>query len=621
MSSIPLLCSIDVGTTSTRVILFTENGEEITKHQIEYSTSAKEGSKRNSPTIFSNEGIALEIGKDGHVQVEEDHMGPTLSFPQPGWVECDPCHILANVLECLAACLMRLEISNSEEPLDGSSPTVYHVAAIGIANMRETTIIWSKRTGRPLHNGIVWNDTRTLNLMNQLNSVVPEDIRAMLQERSGCPISTYFSSLKWTWLYENIPEIQQSYESGECDLMFGTIDTWLIYNITKEKSFLTDITNASRTSFMNLETKDYDEALLEFWRVDTTKINLPKIVPSCYDFGTFQLPDLKHIGYQRKVLSQDAEEIIMRLLAGVPITGCLGDQSASLVGQLAFQKGDAKCTYGTGAFLLYNTGNKKLVSKHGAVTTVGYWFPDLDPSIDGKDSVSPHYCLEGSIAVAGACVQWLSDNLKLIYSSSHIGPLAAQAPTSAGVVFVPAFSGLFAPYWNPRTTGTIFGLTQYSKASHIARAAIEGVCFQVRAILRAMVSDAGRSSDFLDHAELQDKNNPLNTLHVDGGMSQSDVVMQIQADLLGPCVSVVRSDNAECTALGSAIAAGLHKKVGVWKSLKDVTEKLNGKSDESNMFVAQLDDEKRHHMWNRWEKAISRAKDWLDDETEQPQIT
>ncbi|KAH3668308.1 hypothetical protein OGAPHI_002062 [Ogataea philodendri] len=623
MTSVPLICSIDIGTTSTRVILFTDSGEEVTKHQIEYSTSAKEGSKRNSPTIFSNEGIPLDIGEGGHVKVEEDHhAGPTLSFPEPGWVECDPCHILANVLECLGACLTQLEISNSEEPLDGSSPTVYHVAAIGIANMRETTIIWSKKTGRPLHNGIVWNDTRTLSLMNNLNANVPVSIRREIQERAGCPISTYFSALKWTWLYQNVPLIRNAYESGEGDLMFGTVDTWLIYNITREKSFMTDITNASRTSFMNLQTKNYDEQLLEFWGVDPNKMHLPEIVPSSHNFGTFELRDLKEIGYNRHVLSEDEANIVSKYLRNVPITGCLGDQSASLVGQLAFHKGDAKCTYGTGAFLLYNTGDTQLVSEHGAVTTVGYWFPELDESVDGPKCAEPHFCLEGSIAVAGSCVQWLRDNLKLIYSASHIGPLAAQAPTSAGVVFVPAFSGLFAPYWNAQTTGTIFGLTQYSKATHIARAAIEGVCFQVRAILNAMVSDASSSHEFLAKASQHHRENPLNTLHVDGGMSQSDVVMQIQADILGPSVSVVRSHNAECTALGSAIAAGLHKDVKIWESLEHVKKKLGGDTNGPNMYVAQLEDAKREKMWRLWERAISRARDWLeDDEDEDVEIT
>ncbi|GME92418.1 unnamed protein product [Ambrosiozyma monospora] len=484
--------------------------------------------------------------------------------------------------------------------------------------MRETVIIWSKKTGRPLYNGVVWNDTRTLDHVNHLQADTPEDIKDDLKKRTGCPISTYFSAFKWKWLYENVPAIKASYDSGDKDLMFGTVDTWLIYNLTREKSFVTDMSNASRTYLMNLETRDYDDVLLNFSNIDKSKINLPKIVPSSYQFGSFSFPDIKKLGYAHSHVDQDQLVLLKRQFEGVPITGCLGDQSSSLVGQMAFRRGDAKCTYGTGAFLLYNTGSEKLISEHGAVTTVGYWFDHLDPKVDGEQCYQPQFCLEGSIAVAGSCIQWLRDNLKLIDKASDIGPLAATAKTSGGVVFVPAFSGLFAPYWDSKTTGTIFGLTQYSTAAHIARAAIEGVCFQVRAILQAMISDAGQSSDFLD---IDDDNSCpiggglLRTLHVDGGMSKSNTVMQIQADFLGHCVTVARSPNAECTAFGAAIAAGIHPDVGVYESLKDV-EKAVSESESykggAASFCATMKNKERKKALKLWQRAVERAMHWLE---------
>ncbi|OWB58264.1 hypothetical protein B5S28_g4273 [[Candida] boidinii] len=782
----PLVASIDVGTTSTRVILFDKYGNDITKYQIEYSTSAQLGSKRNSPNIFSNEGIAIK--ETENLEIEENSKKPTLSFPKPGWVECDPNHILANVVQCLGICMINLEIINSEISLDKSYTDLnmlnmtaidngefplYEVKSIGIANMRETTLIWSKKTGKPYYNGIVWNDTRTLNLMKDLNNNTPIEIKDKIKNICGCPISTYFSALKWLWLYNNVDEIKLAYDKDgeeESDLMFGTIDTWLIYNLTKQNSFMTDITNASRTCFMNLETKDYDDFLLNFWNIDKKRINLPEIKPSSHNFGNFKFPSILNDDYIKKFITIEAKDIIINRLNDIPITGCLGDQSASLVGQLALKKGSAKCTYGTGAFLLYNIGSDKIISQHGCVTTVGYWFEGLDESVDGESSSKPQYCLEGSTAVAGSIVQWLRDNLKIIDKTSDIGPLASKASNSAGVVFVPAFSGLFAPYWDSATTGTIFGLTQYTNASHIARAAVEGVCYQVRAILNSMMNDTAgemvsepaepaesesvanttteeeqqqpqlitsierttdpiaEEGDFVvnntvkgdplndidsiddedddddDDDDEEDDDNTisfqfpkrftgsdsniprhapqqlthsqatqtttakssssngggsLSILAVDGGMSKSNEVMQIQADILGPSVKVVRSKNAECTALGAAIAAGIHKDIQLWSSLKEVincnsvgkqssvittannnisgfssnstsTDRLSSKGKslvdiaylnrkmlesslkENNMFVSRMSDEKRHSNWFLWERAVSRARNWLN---------
>ncbi|EGV60937.1 Glycerol kinase [Yamadazyma tenuis] len=620
----PLVGTIDIGTTSARAILFNANGEEIAKHQIEYSTSASEAPDesqntdqfrrrsslmRHNQPIFTAEGVAISINDDIEIENNQASVGPTLRFPQPGWVECMPVHILANAVQCLIACLITLRKINQNPNLK----TKYKVKCIGIANMRETTIVWSRKTGKPLSNGIVWTDTRTSEIVQHLERMTDDERKHELKEKTGLPLSTYFSAAKLRWLIDNDEIIKEEYEKGDGNLMFGTVDTWLIYHLTKERNFVTDISNASRTYFMDIESGDYDDELLDFWGIDPEKIRLPKIVSSSEHYGSFASPNFSHLGFHNKITPEAYE--ILRTINGVPICGCLGDQSASLVGQLAFESGSAKCTYGTGCFLLYNTGTKKLISQHGTLTTIGYWFPGLK----GDDS-KPHFALEGSIAVAGSIIQWLRDNLKLIENAKDIGPLASQVPNSGGVVFIPAFSGLYAPYWNGGARGTIFGMTQYTSSSHIARAALEGVCFQVRAILRAMASDAGASEDFLEKAlSSQNEDKPLSSLAVDGGMSKADEVLQIQADILGPCVTVKRAAISECTALGAAIAAGLSfedESERVWKDLDDVREKIGNGSGENNLFKAKLPDEDRRKFWKRWEKAVSRAKDWLDDDKE-----
>ncbi|CCE79961.1 Piso0_003054 [Millerozyma farinosa CBS 7064] len=615
----PLIASIDIGTTSARTILFDEHGTEIAKNQIEYSTTASEApadSKnkeqfrrrsslmRHNEPIFSAEGIAISITDDVMIENNAASVGPTLRYPKPGWVECMPVHILANAVQCLAASLITLRKINQNPALK----IKYKVKAIGIANMRETTIVWSRKTGKPLSNGITWTDTRTAEIVQHLERMTDDEKKAELNQKTGLPLSTYFSAAKLRWLLDNDDTIREEYEKGEGNLMFGTVDTWLIYNMTKEKSFVSDVTNASRTYFMDLETKDYDDELLEFWDIDPTRICLPKIVSSSEFYGSFATPNLSNLGFHNKITPEAYE--ILKTLTGTPICGCLGDQSASLVGQLAFRPGSAKCTYGTGCFLLYNTGIRKLISQHGALSTIGYWFPTLSED-DGK----PHYALEGSIAVAGSIIQWLRDNLKLIEQSKDVGPLASSVHDSGGVVFIPAFSGLYAPYWNSGARGTIFGMTQYTSASHIARAALEGVCFQVRSILKAMADDAGTSADFLEEAlNTQNESTPLATLAVDGGMSKADEVLQIQADILGPCVTVKRAQISECTALGAAIAAGLSFKdenERVWKDFNDVFEKIDA-ANGNNSFKAKLPDAERRRNWRRWERAIDRAKDWLD---------
>ena len=619
----PLVATIDIGTTSARAILFSQEGQEIAKHQIEYSTTASEAPENSQNTdqfrrrssllrqdepIFSAEGIAIYINDNVEIENNKSSVGPTLRFPQPGWVECMPVHILANAVQCLVACLITLRKINQNPNLK----VKYKVKCIGIANMRETTIVWSRKTGKPLSGGITWTDTRTAEIVQHLEKMIDEDRKAELKEKTGLPLSTYFSAAKLRWLLDNDDVIRDEYEKGDGNLMFGTVDTWLIYNLTKEKSFVTDITNASRTYFMDLETHDYDDDLLDFWGIDPTRIQLPKIVSSSEHYGAFAAPNLSHLGFHNKI-TQEAYDIL-KTITGVPICGCLGDQSASLVGQLALKPGSAKCTYGTGCFLLYNTGTRKLISSHGALTTFGFWFPSL-----GGDDGKPHYALEGSIAVAGSIIQWLRDNLRLINEAQDIGPLASQVENSGGVVFIPAFSGLYAPYWDRGARGTIFGMTQYTSSSHIARAALEGVCYQVRAILRAMGSDAGASKHFMEEARTsQDDDQPLSQLATDGGMSKADEVLQIQADILGPCVTVKRAQISECTALGAAIAAGVSFKdenERIWKDFDDVVAKVTGNADDdANTFKAELPDADRRKNWSRWEKAIERAKGWLDED-------
>lgn len=633
---IPLIATIDVGTTSSRAILFNRLGQEVAKHQIEYSTSASKekyaasGKRRfalddeNQP-IFSAEGIA--ISENEFLEIEDlliKEREPTLRFPRPGWVECKPLNILVHVVECLSKTLSFVYSVNEERIASGLAP--YKIHCMGLANMRETTLVWSKKTGLPVVDyGIVWNDTRNAQIVTDKRNTTSEEQQARLRDKTGLPLySTYFSCSKLRWFLDNVSEVKKCYE--ENDLMFGTVDSWLIYHLTSSRAFVSDVTNASRTGFMNLDTLDYDDELLNYWGIDRKKINLPKIVSSAEYYGDFQVPKC----IKSYLLASD-----WKLLSDfsnrnppVPLQGCLGDQSASLVGQLAFKPGSAKCTYGTGCFLLYNTGSKKLISQHGALTTFGYWFPNLD----GVEESKPHFALEGSVAVAGAVVQWLRDNLRLIPKAEDVGPLASRVPDSGGVVFVPAFSGLFAPYWDPDARATVMGMSQFTTASHIARAAVEGVCFQARAILKAMSSDAAGAKDkdkdfFEEVVDGTYEKSLLSTLAVDGGMSRSDEVMKIQADILGPCIKVRRSPTHECTALGAAIAAEMAFKDPaermMWRDLSDVKKWVfyNGldKGEQPadyvkpdlKIFRSTSSDKERRQKWKLWEVAVERSRGWL----------
>jgi len=463
------------------------------------------------------------------------------------WHEHDPLEIVSSVEQC---------IDGAVKDLENQGHSSSQIKAVGITNQRETTVVWNHETGEPLYNAIVWTDTRTQALVRKLKLRLGAD---QLQDLCGLPLSTYPSVGKLLWLFENVPKVKEAYEKGI--LAFGTVDAWLVYRLNggpKKNVFVSDPTNASRTMFMNLKTLSYDDQLIDFFRLDASKIHLPKITRSSDPeaYGRLESGSLK----------------------GVPITGCLGDQSAALVGQKGFNPGQAKSTYGTGSFLLYNVGEKPVFSTHGLLGTVAYDF--------GEGNTM--YALEGSIAVAGSSVKFLVDNLGLAESSSKVSQLADTVDDNGGCVFVTAFSGLFAPYWIDDARGTIYGITAYTKPGHIARATLEATCFQTKAILGAMEKDSGHK---------------LAELAVDGGMSNSDLTMQTQADLIQ--IPVLRPQMRETTALGAAIAAGLA--VGVWDSideLKDVN--VEGRT----VFKPHMQETKSSEMFEKWEKAVQMSRGW-----------
>ncbi|GKT57822.1 glycerol kinase [Colletotrichum tofieldiae] len=509
--------SIDQGTTSTRFLIFNGLGDPVAIHQIEF----------------------------------ENH------YPHSGWHEHDPLELLASVEECI-------EKATAKFVAKGHSASA--IRGVGITNQRETTVLWDARTGEPLHNALVWPDTRTTPIVRDLRARPGAD---RLQDLCGLPLSTYPSSVKLRWLLDNVPAVREAYDGGY--LAFGTVDSWLIYRLNGGASLgdkavhVTDSTNASRTMFMNLRTLQYDDELLSFFGVDRSKIRLPKIVPSSDPtaFGS----------------------LASGVLQGVPIAGCLGDQSSALVGQCGFSPGQAKNTYGTGCFLLYNVGDEPVISKSGLLATVAYDF--------GKGR-KPVYALEGSIAVAGSGVKFLVKNLSFVEDATKISELAETVPDNGGVVFVTAFSGLFAPYWIDDAKGTLFGITAHTQKGHIARATLEATCYQTKAILDAMAKDSG-------HA--------LESLAVDGGLSNSDLCMQSQADISG--IRVDRPAMRETTALGAAIAAGLA--LGVWDELEDLKHvNQSGRK----IFAPSLEKEKTDKMFKKWEQAVEMSRGWVRDTSE-----
>jgi glycerol kinase len=459
-------------------------------------------------------------------------------YPKPGWVEHDPMEIWQRTQEVVRAGLDKV---NAQD-----------IAAVGVTNQRETTVVWERSSGRPVYNAIVWQDTRTDQICNELASDGGQD---RFRAKTGLPIATYFSGPKIKWILDNVDGARDKAEGG--DLLFGNIDTFVIWQLTGGTDggvHVTDVTNASRTMMMNLETLDWDDEILGILGVP--RAMLPEIRASSEVYG-------------------DAKDG----LAGIPVAGDLGDQQAALFGQTCFSVGEAKNTYGTGNFLLLNTGTEPVPSKSGLITTVAYKIGD-QPAI---------YCLEGSIAITGALVQWLRDNIGLISSAPEIEDLAKTVDDNGGVYFVPAFSGLFAPYWKSDARGVIAGLTRYVTKGHIARAALEATAWQSREVADAMNADSGVE---------------LASLKVDGGMVQNELLMQFQADVLG--VPVIRPTVAETTSLGAAYAAGLA--VGFWSEVEDLRANW-GKDKE---WQPRMDPDERDKEYAYWKKAVTRTFDWLD---------
>lgn len=510
--------SIDQGTTSSRFLIFNKHVDPVASHQIEF----------------------------------KNH------YPVSGWHEHDPEELLASVQTCIEEATKRFTELGYPMSL---------IKSVGITNQRETTVCWDKNTGEALCRAVVWPDTRTKGLVRELKERPGAD---RLQDICGLPLSTYPSSVKLLWLLRHNEAVKAAYDEGR--LAFGTVDTWLIYRLNgREKNvFVTDSTNASRTMFMNIHTRQYDDELLSFFGLDREKVALPKIVPSS---------DPELFG-----------SIAEGALAGVRITGCLGDQSSALVGQCGFYPGRAKNTYGTGCFLLCHVGEKPVISKSGLLATVAYDFPNLGEK--------PGYALEGSVAVGGSGVKFLMDNLGFLRDSKKVSELAESVPDNGGVVFVTAFSGLFAPYWIDDARGTLFGITHHTQRGHIARATLEATCFQTRAILEAMVKDSGHK---------------LESLAVDGGMSNSDITMQTQADISGAIVE--RPAMHETTALGAAVAAALAVP-GCWTSFEEISSIIENKEGR-RIFKPQMDKRTVRKMYKAWERGVEMSRGWVQDDDDE----
>ncbi|MEX1018309.1 MAG: glycerol kinase GlpK [Litorilinea sp.] len=491
--------AIDSGTTSTRFILFDARGEIVAADQRE------------------------------HAQI----------FPQSGWVEHDAQEIWERTRQVIGATLAKAEVQSNE------------LAAIGVTNQRETVVVWERATGKPVHNAIVWQDTRTTDICRALEEAGHADL---IRRKTGLPIATYFSATKLRWLFDHQPELEAAAQRGE--LCFGTVDSWLIWNLTGG-SHVTDVTNASRTMLMNLETLEWDPDLLELFGIP--RALLPEIRPSS-----------DPAGYGHTVPTGPFR-------SKLPVCGALGDQQAATVGQTCFHPGEAKNTYGTGCFMLLNTGTEIVNSQNGLLTTVAYQMGDQPPV----------YALEGSIAMAGATIQWLRDNLQLIRDATETEAIAQSVDDTGGCYLVPAFSGLFAPYWRSDARGVIVGLTRYVNRAHIVRAALESICYQTREVLEAMEADSGIS---------------LRALKVDGGATVNNFLMQRQADILG--ASVIRPKVAETTSLGAAYAAGLA--VGFWPDL----ESLRANWQQDQAWQPHSDEDARAAGFAGWKKAVQRTFDW-----------
>ncbi len=498
--------SIDQGTTSTRAMIFNHSGEVVAVDQVE------------------------------HEQI----------FPRAGWVEHDPLEIWTNTRDVIGGALAKANLNSS------------NIAAVGITNQRETAVVWDKTNGQPVYNAIVWQDTRTQKIVDELGG---SDGADKYKAKVGLPLATYFSGPKVKWILDNVDGAREKAEAG--DLLFGNTDTWTLWNLTggaeNDGVHVTDVTNASRTMLMDLSTLSWDEGIAADMTIPLSM--LPEIKSSSEVYG----------------------ECKPGILNGTPVAGILGDQQAATFGQACLEVGTAKNTYGTGNFMLLNTGEEQVPSENGLLTTVCYKI-GKNPAI---------YALEGSIAVSGSLVQWVRDNLGLIGSAPEIEELAKGVEDNGGAYFVPAFSGLFAPHWRSDARGALVGLTRFVNKGHIARAVLEATAFQTREVLDAMNADSGV---------------PLKELKVDGGMVVNETLMQFQADILG--VDVVRPKVAETTALGAAYAAGLA--VGYWESEDDIRNNWG----EDKRWSPSMDEDKRDKTYRNWKKAVTKTLDWVDEDVD-----
>ncbi len=501
-----------------------------------YVLAIDQGTTSSRAIIFDHAGTIVSTGQKEHEQI----------FPKAGWVEHNPVEIWDNVREVIGQALSKADL------------TRHDIAAVGITNQRETAVVWNKNTGKPVYNAIVWQDTRTQSIVDRLAA---DGGVERFKPIVGLPLATYFSGTKIVWILENVEGAREAADAG--DLLFGTTDSWVLWNLTGGTDggvHATDVTNASRTLFMDLETLEWRDDILEAFGVP--KSMLPEIKSSSEIYGTVESSNL---------------------LREVPVAGILGDQQAATFGQAAFDAGESKNTYGTGNFLIFNTDTEIVHSKNGLLTTLGYKLGD-QPA---------HYALEGSIAVTGSLIQWLRDNLGIISSAPEVEELAKTVDDNGGAYFVPAFSGLFAPYWRSDARGALVGLTRYVNKGHIARAALEATAFQTREVLDAVNADSG-----VDLTELK----------VDGGMIANNTLMQFQADILG--VPVIRPVVAETTALGAAYAAGLA--VGFWANL----DELRANWQEDSRWEPSMEPAERERQLRNWKKAVTKTLDWVDADTE-----
>jgi glycerol kinase len=496
-----------------------------------YAAAVDQGTTSTRFMIFDQGGKVVAVDQREHRQI----------YPQPGWVEHNPVEIWARTEQVINDALNRAGIAPRE------------LAGVGVTNQRETTVVWERATGKPVCNAIVWQDTRTAGIIGELARSGGQD---RFRNKVGLPLATYFSGPKVRWILDNVQGARDRAENGE--LLFGTIDTWVIWNMTGGPAggvHITDATNASRTMLMDLETLDWEDGILDIMGIP--RVMLPRIVSSSDIYGEAR-----------------------GRLSGVPVAGALGDQQAALFGQTCFSPGEAKNTYGTGSFMLLNTGVKAVQSKSGLLTTVGY-------KIGQQPAV---YALEGAIAITGALVQWLRDNLGLIERSADVERLAAAVEDNGGIYFVPAFSGLFAPYWRADARGVIVGLTRYVNKGHLARAALEATAYQTREVADAMARDSGVE---------------LTSLKVDGGMVYNELLMQFQADILG--VPVIRPTVAETTSLGAAYAAGLA--TGLWKEVEEL--RANWLKDKE--WQPHMEASRSEELYRLWRKAVTRTFDWVEE--------